>query len=72
MSTPTEDLQMLQKLQSVIEQARTQFLPVREAIEKHFQVPPEMEGDILRVLEFEGRKKITIKSGMFEVSIKTK
>ena len=72
MSTPTEDLVMLQKLNAVIEAARTQFLPIREKIEKHFQVPSEMEGDILRVLEFEGRKRITIKSGMFEIIIKTK
>jgi hypothetical protein len=72
MSTPTEDLIMLQKMEALLKSVREQFLPLREAIEKHFQVPQEMEGDILRVLEFEGRKKITIKSGIFEVTIKTK
>jgi len=71
MST-TEDLIQLKKLQDIISQARNQFLPLREKIEKHFQIPTDMKGDILKVLEFEGRKRISVKSGIFEVIIKTK
>lgn len=67
------DLQELERISKLISDLRNTFVPaVREKIEKHFQVPAEMEGDILKMLEFEGRKQIKINSGLFEIIIKAK
>jgi len=70
--TTTDDLVKLQQLQKIISEARNKFIPLREKIEKHFQVPEEIKDDILKVLEFEGKKRISVKSGEFQIDIKVK